>query len=127
LYLRDEETGVFWSPLPGPARDNQPYLVRHGIGASRFEHVSEGLRQWVTVFVDPAEPVKYVRLHLRNLWPRDRRLTITYAAEWRLGLSGAPAGLHLLPEWQADRNALFVRNGFASSNADTRAFLSASL
>ena len=127
LYIRDEETGLFWSPLPGPARDDEPYLVRHGIGFSRFEHASEGLRQVAEVFVDPEEPVKFVRVHLQNCWPRARRLTITYAVEWRLGNSGAPAGLHLLPEWDAERSSFFVRNGFSASNEDTKAFLCSSL
>jgi cyclic beta-1,2-glucan synthetase len=127
LYIRDEETGLFWSPLPGPARDDEPYVVRHGIGFSGFEHASEGLQQSTEVFVDPEEPVKFIRIHLKNCWPRARRLTITYAAEWRLGNSGTAAGLHLLPEWDAARNAFFVRNGFSTSRPDAQAFLSSSL
>jgi cyclic beta-1,2-glucan synthetase len=127
LYIRDEETGLFWSPLPGPARDDEPYLVRHGIGFSRFEHTSEGLQQSTEVFVDPEEPVKFICMHLRNCWPRGRRLTITYAAEWRLGNSGVAAGLHLLPEWDAARSTFFIRNGFSTSYPETQAFLSSSL
>ena len=127
LYIRDEETGLFWSPLPGPARDDEPYVVRHGIGFSRFEHTSEGLQQSTEVFVDPEDPVKFIRMHLRNCWPRARRLTITYAAEWRLGNSGTAAGLHLLPVWDATRSAFFVRNGFSTSRPDTQAFLGSSL
>ena len=127
VYIRDEETGQFWSPLPGPARHKQAYIARHGIGCSRFEHLSEGLQQSTAVFVHPDEPVKFVRLHLQNRWPRARRLTITYAAEWRLGNSGNAAGLHLQPDWQSEQYTLFVRNGFSTSYPTTRAFLSSSL
>jgi cyclic beta-1,2-glucan synthetase len=127
IYLRDEETGLFWSPLPGPARDDQPYIARHGIGCSRFEHVSEGLHQSTQVFVDPDEPVKFMRLRLHNRWPRARRLTVTYAAAWRLGNSGSAAGLHLLPEWDAERSTFFVRNAFSTSYPETHAFLGSSL
>ena len=127
VYIRDEETGLFWSPLPGPARDSHPYVARHGTGFSRFEHMSEGLEQRASIHVDPEEPVKIVRLRLQNRWPRARRLTITYAAEWRLGLNGSSPGLHLLPEWDAERNTLFVRNGFSTSYPDARAFLSSNL
>jgi cyclic beta-1,2-glucan synthetase len=127
IYIRDEETGLFWSPVPGPARASQPYVVRHGTGFSRFEHASEGLQQRLTCYVDPEEPVKIVRLYLQNKWPRARRLTITYAAEWRLGLSGRSAGLHLLPRWDAEENTMFVRNGFSTNYPQARAFLSSNL
>ncbi|EQD37606.1 beta-1,2-glucan production associated transmembrane protein, partial [mine drainage metagenome] len=30
LYLRDEESGYFWSPTPLPVRASAPYVVRHG-------------------------------------------------------------------------------------------------
>src|SRR5690606_41344421 len=44
LYLRDEETGEFWSPTPLPAGAPAPYVTRHGFGYSVFEHVSHGIR-----------------------------------------------------------------------------------
>ncbi|MDN5881020.1 MAG: cyclic beta 1-2 glucan synthetase, partial [Nitrosospira sp.] len=36
-YLRDEESGYFWSPTPLPARGATPYVTRHGFGYSVFE------------------------------------------------------------------------------------------
>jgi len=127
MYLRDEETGLFWSPLPGPARDQQPYVARHGIGQTCFEHHSQGLEQSTSVFVDPVEPVKYVRLKLHNRWPRVRRLTVTYAAEWRLGNSGSKPGLHLIPDWIESHNSLYVRNAFTTVYPQACAFLTSSL
>ena len=32
FYLRDEERGHFWSPMPLPARGATPYVTRHGFG-----------------------------------------------------------------------------------------------
>jgi cyclic beta-1,2-glucan synthetase len=37
LYLRDEESGHFWSPTPLPVRAAAPYVTRHGFGYSVFE------------------------------------------------------------------------------------------
>src|SRR5208337_1990863 len=34
FYLRDEQTGQFWSPTPLPARGATPYVIRHGFGYS---------------------------------------------------------------------------------------------
>ncbi|MGH8641847.1 MAG: glucoamylase family protein, partial [Burkholderiales bacterium] len=38
FYLRDEESGHFWSPTPLPSRGAAPYVSRHGFGYSVFEH-----------------------------------------------------------------------------------------
>ena len=37
-YLRDEESGHFWSPTPLPARGTGTYVSRHGFGYSVFEY-----------------------------------------------------------------------------------------
>ena len=43
FYLRDEETGRFWSPTPLPAGSGQSYTTRHGFGYSVFEHTIDGI------------------------------------------------------------------------------------
>ncbi len=37
-YLRDEESGAYWSPAPQPAPSRAPYVCRHGFGYTVFEH-----------------------------------------------------------------------------------------
>ncbi len=36
VYLRDEETGEFWTPTPAPCGGEATTIVRHGQGYSRF-------------------------------------------------------------------------------------------
>ena len=43
VYLRDEETGHFWSPTSSAVRRRAPYVTRHGFGYSVFEHVEDGI------------------------------------------------------------------------------------
>ncbi len=43
FYIRDEETGQFWSPTPWPARGATPYVIRHGFGYTVFEHTENGI------------------------------------------------------------------------------------
>src|SRR6185503_5955862 len=43
FYIRDERTGQFWSPTPGPARGATPYVTRHGFGYTVFEHTEAGI------------------------------------------------------------------------------------
>jgi len=43
MYLRDEETGHFWSPTPLTSSESEIYLSRHGFGYSVFEHNEGGI------------------------------------------------------------------------------------
>src|SRR2546425_7966011 len=44
IYVRDEETGDLWGPTALPIREEaSPYVIRHGQGYTRFEHVSHGI------------------------------------------------------------------------------------
>jgi cellobiose phosphorylase len=59
FYIRDEETGRLWSPMPFPCRGEGSYRTRHGFGYSVFEHVEDGIASELWVFVDLEESVKY--------------------------------------------------------------------
>ena len=88
LYLRDDETGTFWSPTPGPAPDGGIYEIRHGLGQSRWRHASAGIEQDVRMFVPRADALRIVHLRLTNISGRRRRLS-AYAYA-RLVLGGVP-------------------------------------
>ena len=62
IYLRDEQTGRFWSATPLPAGGGQPYTVRHGHGYSAYEHTSRRHRFALLVYVAAAEPVKVYQI-----------------------------------------------------------------
>ncbi|HLI93275.1 MAG TPA: glucoamylase family protein, partial [Puia sp.] len=57
FYLRDEETGEFWSPAPYPVRGPANYRTTHGFGYSTFSHAQNGITTEFTVFVDKSSPV----------------------------------------------------------------------
>ncbi len=126
LYLRDEETGIIWSPTPLPAGASAPYLIHHGAGYSLFEHQSHGLRQDLRLFGAPDAPVKLVHLRLENLWNRHRRVTATFYAEWVLGTQRDKTQQHIIPEFEAQSQALLARNPFDERFGRRVAFLAAS-
>lgn len=76
LYLRDEATRAFWSPLPGPCPAGATYEVAHGFGYSRYEVTAHELRQKTTVFVAKDDPVKFVRMRITNLGEKVRHLSL---------------------------------------------------
>ena len=58
IYLRDEETGLVWSPTLMPAGADTAHVIRHGAGYSIFESQSHGLNQNLRLFAAPDAPVK---------------------------------------------------------------------
>jgi cyclic beta-1,2-glucan synthetase len=126
IYLRDEETGTFWSATPAPRAAATPYLIEHGLGITRFGHQSHGMEQWVRVVVDPEKPVKLIEFELRNVWHRPRRLTITYYAEWILGTRASQCSRFIRQTVEADTRALFAQNSWLLDDPEQTAFLASS-
>ena len=85
IYLRDDDSGVFWSPLPGPTPAPAPYEARHGFGYSTWRHTSHELEQTTTTWFPRHDPVKIVRLKLRSTSLRARTITVTSYAHLVLG------------------------------------------
>ncbi|KLU62464.1 N,N'-diacetylchitobiose phosphorylase [Peptococcaceae bacterium CEB3] len=123
LYLKDELSGKLWSPTPGPIRDGGRYLVRHGQGYTVFHHVSEDLEQELLLFVPADDPVKIIRLTLRNLAATERRLKATYYAEMVLGVARELTAPYLVTEYGEEEEALLVRNTYQEEFSGREAFL----
>jgi cellobiose phosphorylase len=123
LYLRDEDSGRFWSPTPLPAGSDAPYTSRHGLGYSVFEHTEDGIASELWVYVDPASPVKWSVLKVRNASGRLRRLSATGYVEWVLGDLRAKAAPHVVTEIDPDTGALLAGNAYSAEFAGRTAFL----
>ncbi|MFN8546009.1 MAG: glycosyl transferase [Candidatus Binatia bacterium] len=121
LWIRDEQAGVFWSPLPGPTPPDAAVEVRHGFGYSRWRHTSRELVQEVCVFVPPVDPVRVVQLRLTNAGAGERRLSaFSYA---RLVLGVLPSAGAIVTERSAD--VLLARNPTGDEFADGVTFAAA--
>jgi cellobiose phosphorylase len=86
VYLRDQETGEYWSPTWQPVRrDLEGYECRHGTAYTRIVGKYKGIETEVTYFVplspvDEPAPVELWVLRVRNAGPRPRRLrSFSYA------------------------------------------------
>ncbi|MEI7728734.1 MAG: glycosyl hydrolase family 65 protein, partial [Verrucomicrobiota bacterium] len=123
FYIRDEQTGQFWSPTPLPARGATPYVIRHGFGYSVFEHTENGIASELTVYVALDAPVKFAVLKLRNLSRQPRQLSVTGYWEWVLGDLRSKSLLHLQTEMDPKTGALLARNPYNSEFAERIAFI----
>jgi cellobiose phosphorylase len=122
FYLRDEESGQFWSPTPLPCRGATPYVTRHGFGYSVFEHTECGIRSELWVYVALDAPVKFTVLKLRNDSGRARRLSVTGYVEWVLGDLRSKSTMHLATEIDGRSGALFARNPYNTEFRHRTAF-----
>jgi cyclic beta-1,2-glucan synthetase len=126
VYIRDEETGVYWTPTASPIREETAYRARHGAGYTVFEHNSHGIEQELTVFVPVdekgGEPIKLQRLLLRNDSSRHRKLSVTYYVEWTLGENRESSQMHVVTHWDDEVQALLARNRYHPEYGDRVAF-----
>ena len=116
IYIRDDETGEYWTPTPLPRRDTEAYRARHGQGYSVFEHNSNAIEQELTVFVPVADAVKICRLQLWNHSPHPRRLSVTYFAEWVLGSQPEDQQRHIQTSWDKESGSVFARQTWTGAN-----------
>ena len=122
IYIRDEESGDFWSPTPLPIRESEQYVIAHGQGYSRFEHTSHGIEQDLTVFAAPDAEVKLSRLRLKNVGSTPRKLSVTSYTEWVLGAFRAASAPYIISELDPETDALLARNPYNNEFAGRVAF-----
>lgn len=123
IYLRDDDSGVVWTPTALPIRDETAtYIARHGRGYSRFELSAHGITADLAQTVPLDDPVKISRLVLRNLSGRYRRLSVTAYVEWSLGPSRSAALPFIATEIDPVTGAMLARNPWRSAFGDRIAF-----
>ncbi len=124
FYLRDEESGDVWSPMPLPVRGKGYYQTRHGFGYSVFEHRETGVDSELTVFVAEHAPVKLFILTLTNNSGRTRQLSATGYVEWVLADLRAKSSMHIVTQAAQVKNGcgVLATNHYGSNGAERTAF-----
>jgi len=126
IYLRDEDTGKFWSPSPSPARGTGTYVSRHGFGYSIFDYTEDGITTELCIYVSMDEPIKYARLKVTNHSGRERSLSATGYWEWVLGEVRSKSLMHVVTEIDPVTGAIFARNPYSPEFAERVAFVDCS-
>jgi cellobiose phosphorylase len=127
FYVRNEETGAFWSLMPAPAPGPTPYVCRHGLGYSAFEHIQNGVFTEVMTFVPTDAPARLWLVNLRNTTDRDLSLSLTGFCEWVLGDLRQKHAPHVVTRVDPQTGALFAGNAYAFDFPGRLAFFQCSL
>lgn len=122
-YLRDEESGEYWQTVPERGQMTSVYNVSYGRGYTHYEHESHGFRHQMTVFVPLDDPVKIIRLRLKNTTSEQRKLSVTYYAEWVLGVHREGNASFLVTDWDERNGILLARNVYQDTFRSATAFL----
>ncbi|MEO6539103.1 MAG: glucoamylase family protein, partial [Ferruginibacter sp.] len=122
FYLRDEESGRFWSPSPLPVRGKTLYKTTHGFGYSIFEHSEDGIESTMTMYTHIQEPVKFIIIKLRNNSSRSRRISATGYVEWVLGDLRAKSLMHIVTELDTRSGAILTHNPYNTEFENRVAF-----
>jgi cellobiose phosphorylase len=101
LYLRDRDTGEFWSPTCQPAGSGlQDYRVHQGMGYTVITSRRGDLRHEVTCFVPFNDPLEVWLVKIQNQGAQPRRLQLFTYLEWLLGAA---------PDWHREFHKTFLR------------------
>ena len=122
IYLRDEDTGAWWSPLPGPAPQPVAHEMRHGFGYSIARHLADGLEQEITIFVAIDAAVKVTRVRITNRGDRVRRLSCWSYQRLVLGVMPEDSGRFVVTADVPAEALLLATNPAAGEFAERVAF-----
>ena len=86
LYVRDRETGEFWSGTWKPCMPEFDFFeVRHGLGYSVLKSRYKKIWTEKIIFVDPKDPVEVWWVRITNEDSRPKHLSVFSYFEWCLG------------------------------------------
>lgn len=125
FYIRDEETGEFWSVTPQPVREKGEYVVRYGFGYVSFMHNSHGVEQELTEFVPLDADLKLAVIKLGNRTRKKKKLSVTFYIRPVLGVNDQLTYPHVITEL-AENGMLAIRNNYNSDFSGRIAFINSS-
>ncbi len=122
IFIRDEESGLYWSPTPKPVPGSAHYEVRHGFGYTKYKSETLHIEQVVTAWTAPNDPVKLIKVELTNTGLYQRKLTLFRYVDWVLGVFRHRSSRHVQTEWHEETCGILARNYYNNEFAGRVAF-----
>lgn len=112
FYLRDEETGRFWSLTPRPSPGRNGYVCRHGFGYSVFEYQEARLKTELCLYASIEAPLRCAVIKLSNTSSRRRRVSLSAFHELVLGEWRHDNLMHIYTEADSQTGILLAHNPY---------------
>ncbi len=119
LELIDHASGQTWRIGAGDVACQ----VTYGRGTSVYTQSNQQLSQEMTVFVPIDDPIKIIRLRVKNDAETARKLSVTYAADWVLGVNPPGNMSFVVTDWDEASQTVFAKNHFQDHFRSATAFL----
>ncbi|GMA58314.1 hypothetical protein GCM10025858_28170 [Alicyclobacillus sacchari] len=97
--------------------------MTHRFGGTQFAAAADGIEWTFDIGVPPRDPVKMMRLVLRNTGHQPKRLALSYYAEWVLGVSREGQASFVVSDWDRESGTLIARNTYQETFRSAIAFL----
>lgn len=123
IYIRDEETGHFWTPAPLSGTDSGLYVCRHGFGYTVFEHDEGGIITELWIYVALDEPVKFTVLKIRNRSGQPCRLSVSYFTELVLSDMRHKSAMHIITSAEQSSGTIYAMNPYNAEFGARCAFI----
>lgn len=122
-FLRDEQSGEIWSLTPSAIHKQEPYKITHGKGYTSFDHEQNGIKHHMSVYVPINDPVKIIKIDIQNTSNENRRISLTYYAEWVLGVQRNATAPYIVTDWLEKEQIIIARNHYQETFREATAFL----
>ena len=121
LYIRDNNSGVYFSITPKPVRDGGEYIIKHSFGYSTFTHTAYNIKGEMQIFCPKGEKLKIQKITLENLLDKEREVSIYYYAQLVLGVFNYGSAKYISTE--LEENYICGQNPYSQYFGNMRAYL----
>ncbi|HOJ10547.1 MAG TPA: glycosyl transferase, partial [Clostridiales bacterium] len=118
IYIRDDETGEFWSITPSPVRNKGEYLITHGAGYTSFKYAHQGIDQELVQFAAVNDPVKISVIKLKGKTgqtsqaSQTRKLSLFFFVRPILGVSEKITSQYITTEMDSKSGVFTIKNNY---------------
>ena len=110
IYLKDMQADKKWSLGLNPMPDDNDYYITYGFGYAKYLHVSDGLKQELSIYVPQEDNVKVNLLHFENRKPESKILKIVYYLKPVLGEDEIKSNGEINIEFNPKSNMICLNN-----------------
>ena len=129
IYIRDED-GEYentWTITPGPIRDKNTYIIKHGFGYTAFNHTAYGISQEEKVFVPVSDNVKIYSIKLKNISGKKRKISATLYIRPVLGVHEDITSPFIVTSSHKETGVMLIKNSYTDEFYGRYAFLDSSI